>query len=132
MFARKHKFALTVPDVLEMLGRPVTRSTKTMLRREVNARIRAAKGKLDRYAPKLGTKKEYRFTKISVRYIFSEYFDRKDEIERRLVAQFRDIERRLDELEARIMDEAEQSRGRDKFLADKIREVRDGRGRPAA
>lgn len=117
---------LELSDVCKLLGRPPTRRNVERLAIDVRRRLAAAKGKLDRYDPRRGGR-NYRFTEVSLKYIFPEFHDRRDDIEKKLAAQFREIQKAIDELAGRLRREAELSRARDEILADAVRAVRKGR-----
>lgn len=119
-------------DVIEMMGLPYTRKSRLRVVRMTRRRLAEAAGRLDCYDPQHHGRC-YRFTGPALRHIFPEFFDKKDDVEKELARQFRDIQRRIDALAEALEAEAKRRRAADEVLADAIRQARaEARGRPAA
>lgn len=124
---------LGVRDVCKLLGKTPTRRNCELVRIDVMRRIKAAKGKLDSYKPQRRRKEAFKFTTVSLKYIYPEFFDRKDAIEKELARRFKEMELEIRGLRIRIEQAERASREGDELLARAIRELRAGkRSQPAA
>lgn len=127
--ARGGKPYMTLSDVCRMLGKPPTKSNLRDLAKAIRRRIDEANGALARYDPRKGAVKSgpgtrWYFTTVSLRRIYPEFFDRRDDVEKELARRFRQIERMMRELEERIEREGAKSRQRDEVLASAVRRLR--------
>lgn len=129
---------LTLSDVCKRLGKKTSSRSLLWVAKDVADRIARAKGKLDRYDPRPRSKgQHWRFTEVGLKYIYPEFHDRRDAVERELSRRFKAIEDTIKDLQVRVETVQNRARACDDVLVEEIRnlrtEIRTGkRAKPAA